>query len=162
MWHGNQRRDIRTSPQNAGSFHLWSLLDRQLFVMVHVFVCVQMTNLLHSGTLSQVDGPCSAKAVEMILRWRQVAAVEADSSALLCIDIRIIEALHMVCFCLVILSCVGWKERMHTTLVWRFWTWLRRRLVRCRCLTKPKPHAALWCCFAKICTGRTWINARQY
>ena len=80
--------------------------------MVHVFVCEQMTNLLHSGTLSQVDGPCSAKAVEMILRWRQAAAVEADSSALLCIDIRIIEALHMVCFCLVILSCVGWKERV--------------------------------------------------
>lgn len=59
-------------------------------------MCAQMTNLLHSGTLSQVDGPCSAKAVEKILRWRQAAAVEADSSALLCIDVRIIEALHMV------------------------------------------------------------------
>jgi hypothetical protein len=59
-------------------------------------VCAQMLCLLQSGALAQADGPCSTKAVEMILRWHHAARVGADSAALLYIDVRIIEALHMV------------------------------------------------------------------
>ena len=61
-------------------------------------VVEQMKSFVQQGITAQ-DSYEGSKAVETILRWLEVASVSAAPSALVSMNVRTLEALHMVDIC---------------------------------------------------------------
>ena len=68
----------------------------------------QIMRQLHEGSSVQPGGetPASARAVHAILRWVQAASVSASEQSRLRIQMRALEALHMVAFFQLFVFCL--------------------------------------------------------